>query len=150
MKVIDIPCHGAKVIMIKYDGKRFETPGKYVEYLQMLSQDVLSLNAKVGDTADGEIEFGDLIECEELGPDEIVINKIRQETLSKIMKETLSPRERKVMFMRFGFETGSIMTLEEIGEKYHVTRERIRQIESHALLRLKKAFKKLNIKEGDI
>lgn len=66
---------------------------------------------------------------------------IDTEILLKDMKELLTPREYKVIIMRFGF-AGRVMTLEEIGKKYKLTRERIRQIEAKALKKLKSHIKK--------
>lgn len=136
---------------MKYDKQRFETPAKYIEYLQILAQDTLSLNIQMGYAEEGwDVEFGDTIEYEGPGPDEIAINGARRGTLLKLLEETLSPREHKIMLMRFGFGTGSNMTLDEVGKQFNVTRERIRQIEAKSLLKLREKLKELNIKEGDI
>ena len=124
---------------------------KDVEYLQVIAQDVISLNTLIGNPEDGnECELGDMVLDPRPGPEDRAISDSTKELLLKIIKKTLSPREEKVIRMRYGFETGNSMTLDEVGKKYGVTRERIRQVEACAIDKIKKKLEKLNIKEGDI
>ena len=115
-------------------------------------QDAVSLNALVDSKdGDGDTEIGDLIEdTESPSPEELMIRDDRHRFLLEIMHKCLSPREIKVMCMRYGFYDGESKTLEEIGATFHVTRERIRQIESHALRRLKGYMVRNKIRSTDI
>lgn len=110
-------------------------PIKTLEELKVFSKDTTSLDGKVGD--DGESELGDFIEdTKNISPEEACL----QAGLSEIFDElflTLTPRERKVIEMRFGFHGYNPSTLEEVGAEFHVTRERIRQIEAKALRKLR-------------
>ena len=116
--------------------------GKDVEWIMLLAQDVLSLNAPVtmGDSGDIGDELGDFIEDPGPTPEEEVILSDRRTTLVRYLKKYLNPREQRIIMLRFGFETGEPLTLEEVGEKLGITRERVRQIEEKALRRLKFQF----------
>lgn len=127
------------------------TPEKVIK-IQQLMQDVVSLNAVV-DSKDGggDTEIGDLIEdTESPSAEELMIRDDRHRFLLEIMHKCLSPREIKIMCMRYGFYDGEPKTLEEIGISFNVTRERIRQIESHALRRLKGYMARNKIRSTDI
>ena len=82
------------------------------------------------------------------GPEEIAIAGSRRDLILELI-HTLPPREQKIILMRFGFDDGVDKTLNEVGQKFGVTRERIRQIEAKALTRLKDKLKDLN-EEGDL
>jgi RNA polymerase primary sigma factor len=100
-----------------------------------IAKDAISLDTPVGD--DGETFLGDFIEDKEkLGPDEISMVASLRECLNQVMS-SLSPREAKVLKMRYGIDVDCDHTLEEVGQCFAVTRERIRQIEAQALLKLK-------------
>lgn len=125
---------------------------KDVEYLQVIAQDVISLSSIVGDPEreepDGEL--GDFIQDNGPTPEELAVIASTRDALLQIIETILSPREEKVIRMRYGFETGEYMTLEEVGKVFGLTRERICQVEASAIDKIKKELEKLNIKEGDI
>ncbi len=99
------------------------------------AKDAISLDTPVGD--DEETHLGDFIEdCSNLGPHEISMVESLKECLGKVMA-SLSPREAKVVRMRYGIDVGCDHTLEEVGKCFAVTRERIRQIEAQAIKKLK-------------
>ena len=110
------------------------TPGQVIE-VQKHSREPISLHTPVGQ--DGDTEFGDLIEdCEAIQPGEAVSFSLLQEQLHSVLG-TLSQREAGIVSMRFGLTGGQPKTLGEIGKVYGVTRERIRQIESKAMSKLR-------------
>ncbi|MEA3468628.1 MAG: RNA polymerase sigma factor RpoD [Thermodesulfobacteriota bacterium] len=99
------------------------------------AKDAISLDTPVGD--DEETFLGDFIEdCTSLGPHEATMVESLKECLCKVMS-SLSPREAKVVRMRYGIDVGCDHTLEEVGKCFAVTRERIRQIEAQAIKKLK-------------
>lgn len=99
------------------------------------AKDAISLDTPVGD--DEETFLGDFIEdCSTLGPHEATMVESLKECLCKVMS-SLSPREAKVVRMRYGIDVGCDHTLEEVGKSFAVTRERIRQIEAQAIKKLK-------------
>jgi RNA polymerase primary sigma factor len=100
-----------------------------------IAKDAISLDTPVGD--DGETFLGDFIEDKEkLGPDQLSMVASLRECLNQVMS-SLSPREAKVLKMRYGIDVESDHTLEEVGQCFAVTRERIRQIEAQAIMKLK-------------
>ncbi|MCC8106207.1 MAG: sigma-70 family RNA polymerase sigma factor [Clostridiales bacterium] len=106
-----------------------------VEQILATASETLSLDTPVGEE-DGT-ELGDFVEDQRsLSPEESAVYTMLQQEMSKVL-DTLPERERNVICLRFGFVDGKIWTLEEIGEQYHVTRERIRQIEAKALRKLR-------------
>ena len=110
------------------------TPEKVVE-VQKYGREPISLHTPLGE--DGDSEFGDLIEdSEAVVPADAVGFTLLQEELSKVM-DTLSDREAGVVGMRFGLTDGQPKTLDEIGRVFGVTRERIRQIESKTMSKLR-------------
>lgn len=110
-------------------------PVKRVEEILQLFGDTVSLEAPLGDYGNGEIQ--DLIlDISASAPFEEVENHLIRQQIEEVM-HTLTYREQRVLRLRFGFEDDKVWTLEEVGEELQVTRERIRQIESKALLRLK-------------
>lgn len=106
-----------------------------VEHILKISQETVSLESPVGEEDDSQL--GDFIPSAELGPDEQATYQLLKEHVSEFL-QYLSPREQKILRMRFGLDDGRTHTLEEVGEEFGVTRERIRQIEAKALQRLKK------------
>jgi RNA polymerase primary sigma factor len=100
-----------------------------------IAKDAISLDTPVGD--DGETYLGDFIEdSERLGPHDVSMVSSLRECLSQVMS-SLSPREAKVLRMRYGINADCDHTLEEVGRCFAVTRERIRQIEAQAIAKLK-------------
>jgi RNA polymerase primary sigma factor len=116
-------------------GYRMDIPVEKVQKLKTISRDPVSLETPVG--RDGESALGDLIEDRWVGSpvDAVIESNVRDETAG-ILK-TLSPKEEKVIRMRFGIGCEREHTLEEIGQEFDVTRERIRQIEAKALRQLR-------------
>jgi RNA polymerase primary sigma factor len=110
------------------------TPARLME-MQKYGREPISLHLPLGE--DGDSEFGDLIEdSEALQPGEAVGFTLLQEQLHSVLG-TLSEREAGVMSMRYGLADGRPRTLDEIGKAYGVTRERIRQIESKTMSKLR-------------
>lgn len=110
-----------------------------VEYVIKIKQDISSLDASVGrDGDEDESVLGDFIEDEEtISPEESATNQLLKEKIQDVLS-SLSDREKKIVRMRFGLDTGKSHTLEEVGQEFAVTRERIRQIEAKALTKLRK------------
>lgn len=111
------------------------TDVKKVKSALKIAKDAISLDTPVGD--DGETFLGDFIEDKDkLGPDEVSMVGSLRECLNQVMS-SLSPREAKVLRMRYGIDVDCDHTLEEVGKCFAVTRERIRQIEAQAIMKLK-------------
>ncbi len=108
-----------------------------VRHIMKISQDTISLETSVGDS-DDESTLRDFIEdTETVLPSQAAGRQLLKEYVSEILVD-LSPREQKILKMRFGLEDGVAHTLEEIGQEFGVTRERIRQIEAKALEKIRK------------
>jgi RNA polymerase primary sigma factor len=120
-------------------GKELEMEPEKVEYVMKIKQDITSLDAGVGRDGDDEDSYlKDFIEDEEgVTPEESASSQLLKEQVQSILS-TLSDREQKIIKMRFGLENGKSHTLEEVGQEFAVTRERIRQIEAKALAKLRK------------
>jgi RNA polymerase primary sigma factor len=115
--------------------KRMDIPVAKVRKVLKIAQEPISLETPIGEEEDSHL--GDFIEDRGVvSPAEAVINTNLRELTEKVLK-TLTPREEKVLKMRFGVGDGSEHTLEEVGQSFAVTRERIRQIESKALRKLR-------------
>ena len=115
--------------------ERADLPMSVVRKARKIAQTVVSLDAPIGDS--DESQFGDFIEDRQaVNPAEATVAfDLRRQTESVL--ETLSPKEREVIRMRFGLNDGAEPTLAELGEKFSLTRERIRQIEAAALRKLR-------------
>jgi RNA polymerase primary sigma factor len=110
------------------------SPSKIRRVLR-IAQEPISLQTPVGE--EEESNLGDfLVDSRMVSPSEAVINLNLREQTAEVLK-TLSPREEKIVKMRFGLQDGSEHTLEEVGQSFAVTRERIRQIEAKALRKLR-------------
>ena len=114
---------------------RMELPVGKVRKVLRIAQEPISLETPVGE--EEESHLGDfIIDRRVVSPSEAVINLNLREQTAEVLK-TLSPREEKIIKMRFGLQDGSEHTLEEVGQHFAVTRERIRQIEAKALRKLR-------------
>ncbi|MCC6643478.1 RNA polymerase sigma factor RpoD [Candidatus Peregrinibacteria bacterium] len=108
---------------------------KKVKHILKISQDIVSLEAPVGTEEDSKL--GDFIEDDDaILPQEATNRVLLKENIHEML-QYLSPRERKIIEMRFGLKDGVGHTLEEVGQEFNVTRERIRQIEAKVLQKLK-------------
>ena len=106
-----------------------------VQNIQRIAQEPISFDATVGE--DDDSSLGDFIDDKEtLNPLEYTENTIYREEIDKVL-QTLTPREEKVIRLRFGLDDNRQRTLEEVGSEFNVTRERIRQIEAKAIRRLR-------------
>jgi RNA polymerase primary sigma factor len=118
---------------------------KKVAHIQKISQDIISLESPVGSEEDSKL--GDFIEDEEaINPFEATNRQLRKENVHQML-EFLTPRERKIIEMRFGLRDGIGHTLEEVGKEFGVTRERIRQIEAKVLQKMRDHPRSLTIRE---
>jgi RNA polymerase primary sigma factor len=112
-----------------------ELPVAKVRKIKKIAQEPISIETPVGE--EDESHLGDFIEDDaQQSPSDAVINLNLRSQTAQVLK-TLTPREEKVIRMRFGLEDGSEHTLEEVGQSFAVTRERIRQIEAKALRKLR-------------
>jgi RNA polymerase primary sigma factor len=115
--------------------KRLDLPVGKVRKVMRIAQEPISLETPVGE--EDESHLGDfIIDKRVASPSEAVINLNLREQTAEVLK-SLSPREEKIIKMRFGLQDGSEHTLEEVGQYFAVTRERIRQIEAKALRKLR-------------
>ncbi len=119
--------------------KELEMEPEKIEYVMKIKQDIHSLDAGVGRDGDDEDSvLGDFIEDEDTKTPEVSASEqLLKEQVQSVLS-TLSEREQKIVKMRFGLENGKSHTLEEVGQEFAVTRERIRQIEAKALAKLRK------------
>ena len=129
--------------------ERMETTIEKVAEIQRIAQDPISLESKIGHEEDSKI--GDLVVDETaLSPHDVAMQNMLKEQLMSVL-ETLTPREQKVIRLRYGLDDSHPRTLEEVGREFSVTRERIRQIEAKALRKLRQPskLKKLLSEEDD-
>ena len=114
------------------------TPEK-IEYVIKIKQDITSLDAGIGRDGDEEDStLSDFVEDEDsITPEESAATQLLKEQVKEVLS-SLSDREQKIIRMRFGLDNGKNHTLEEVGQEFAVTRERIRQIEAKALVKLHK------------
>ena len=109
-----------------------------VEYVMKIKQDIASLDASISKDGEDDSVLGDFIEDEDREtPEDAAATQLLKEQVAEIIS-TLSEREQKIIKMRFGIGGGKTHTLEEVGNEFSVTRERIRQIEAKALSKLRK------------
>ena len=115
--------------------RELDMPVEKVQEVQKYGREPISLHTPLGE--DGDSEFGDLIEdTDAIAPSDAVAFSLLQVEVKQVL-ETLSPREAGVIKMRYGLEDGQPKTLDDIGRVYGVTRERIRQIESKTMSKLR-------------
>ena len=126
-------------------GEAMGLPAERVREIQKISQEPVSLETPIGEEEDSQL--GDFIEDDAaIVPPDAASFSMLQEQLSKVL-EGLAERERKVISLRFGLEDGHPRTLEEVGREFGVTRERIRQIESKTLAKLRHPSRSSKLKD---
>lgn len=126
--------------------QEMDVPVERVREIQKIAQEPVSLETPIGEEEDSHL--GDFIEDQEApSPAEAASYTLLQEQLGKVLQEHLSPRERRVLELRFGLLDGRTRTLEEVGQYFGVTRERIRQIEAKALRKLRSPKRSKPLKE---
>ena len=117
---------------------------KVIEILK-IAQDPVSLETPIGEEEDSHL--GDFIEDEQsAAPTDVVATNMLKEQLINVL-DTLTPREEKVLRLRYGLDDGRPRTLEEVGKEFNVTRERIRQIEAKALRKLRHPSRSKRLKD---
>ena len=122
-----------------------ELPVERVMEIQKIAQDPVSLETPIGEEDDSHL--GDFIQDEDSpAPQDSAAYTLLKEQLAEVMG-TLTPREEKVLRLRFGLEDGKARTLEEVGKEFMVTRERIRQIEAKALRKLRHPSRSKKLKD---
>ena len=125
--------------------KEMELPVEKVLEIQKIAQDPVSLETPIGEEDDSHL--GDFIQDDDSpAPQDSVAYTLLREQLEEVMN-TLTPREAKVLKLRFGLEDGKARTLEEVGREFQVTRERIRQIEAKALRKLRHPSRSKKLKD---
>ncbi len=111
-------------------------PVEKIRHIQKISQDVVSLESPVGDDDEDSTLSEFIPDDRNLTPSQVASQTLLRDKIKEILVD-LTPREQKILSMRFGLEDGVTHTLEEVGKEFGVTRERIRQIEAKALARIK-------------
>ncbi|HJW88327.1 MAG TPA: RNA polymerase sigma factor RpoD, partial [Dehalococcoidia bacterium] len=125
--------------------QEMEMPLEKVREIMKASQEPVSLETPIGEEEDSHL--GDFIEDRTaLAPADVASYKLLKEQIDEVLS-TLSPRERRVLQLRFGLEDGRARTLEEVGKEFGVTRERIRQIEAKALRKLRHPSRSRRLKD---
>lgn len=125
--------------------EEMELPVEKVMEIQKIAQDPVSLETPIGEEDDSHL--GDFIQDEDSpAPQDSAAYTLLKEQLEEVMS-TLTPREAKVLKLRFGLEDGKARTLEEVGREFKVTRERIRQIEAKALRKLRHPSRSKKLKD---
>ena len=126
-------------------GKEMEMPADKVGKIVKMSQLPVSLESPVGE--DENSHLGDFVEDRDtLSPADAASKQLLKEQIDAVLS-TLSPREQRVLQLRFGLEDGRSRTLEEVGKEFNVTRERIRQIEAKALRKLRHPSRSRKLKD---
>ena len=125
--------------------EELEMPVEKVMEIQKIAQDPVSLETPIGEEDDSHL--GDFIQDDDSpAPQDVAAYTLLKEQLEEVMS-TLTPREAKVLRLRFGLDDGKARTLEEVGKEFDVTRERIRQIEAKALRKLRHPSRSKKLKD---
>jgi RNA polymerase primary sigma factor len=125
--------------------EELQIPESRVIEIQKIAQDPVSLETPIGEEEDSHI--GDFLEDESaIAPSDTVAFTMLKEQLISVL-DTLTPREEKVLRLRYGLDDGRPRTLEEVGKEFNVTRERIRQIEAKALRKLRHPSRSKRLKD---
>ena len=125
--------------------KKMNMPVDKIREIYKISQDPVSLETPIGEEDDSHL--GDFIKDERnVSPEEYATNELLKDEISEVL-QTLTEREEKVIRLRFGLEDGKSRTLEEVGQMFGVTRERIRQIEAKALRKLRHPSRSRKLKD---
>ena len=125
--------------------EKMEVPVERVREIMKIAQEPVSLETPIGEEEDSHL--GDFIEDHEAqAPADVASFTLLKEQLTEVLS-TLTPREKDVLKLRFGLEDGKARTLEEVGKNFHVTRERIRQIEAKALRKLRHPSRSKKLKD---
>lgn len=107
-----------------------------IHHIEKIAQDTVSLEAPVGEDEEDSMLGDFIVDDKTLSPSQVAARRLLRDQLNSIISE-LTPREQKILAMRFGLEDGVTHTLEEVGKEFGVTRERIRQIEAKSLERIR-------------
>jgi RNA polymerase primary sigma factor len=120
-----------------------------VHHIMKISQETVSLETPVGEDDEDSILAEFIEDDKEIAPSLVAARTLLRERLKEILID-LTPREQKILSMRFGLDDGVTHTLEEVGQEFGVTRERIRQIEAKALEKIREhdSLRKLNLPAG--
>ena len=125
--------------------EKLEMPVEKVREIMRVAQEPVSLETPIGEEEDSHL--GDFIPDEDApAPSDVASHTMLKEQLAEVLS-TLTPREEKVLRLRFGLEDGRSRTLEEVGKEFNVTRERIRQIEAKALRKLRHPRRSKKLKD---
>ena len=125
--------------------EKLEMPVEKVREIMRVAQEPVSLETPIGEEEDSHL--GDFIPDEDApAPSDVASHTMLKEQLTEVLS-TLTPREEKVLRLRFGLEDGRSRTLEEVGKEFNVTRERIRQIEAKALRKLRHPSRSKKLKD---
>ena len=120
-------------------------PAEKVREILKIAQEPVSLETPIGEEEDSHL--GDFVEDDKIvEPSELASYTLLKEQLMEVL-DSLTPREEKVLKLRFGLEDGRTRTLEEVGKEFNVTRERIRQIEAKALRKLRHPSRSKKLKD---
>ncbi len=126
-------------------GEQMDLPAEKVREIIKVSQLPISLESPIGEEEDSHL--GDFLEDQNAAaPPDVAARQLLREQIDSILN-SLSPREKRVLTMRFGLEDGRSRTLEEVGKEFNVTRERIRQIEAKALRKLRHPTRSKKLKD---